>query len=167
VSQVIVPKKWELYGRTSFVFGHFRNSYEYAPGVKWYIVGNHQALQVGRRCFSGCSTSEVAATLFVRRSRPITDKAGSSQLSPKMKRSGETFASVRSTSRVLPSPTGRSGLERHVSPCQKGETLNLWLKDAMRTLQKPQCGPRQRPSSGIYTKTTGTIPQNSMIFIAV
>jgi len=27
----VVPKKWELYGRTSFVFGQFRNSYEYAP----------------------------------------------------------------------------------------------------------------------------------------
>jgi hypothetical protein len=28
VSQFIVPKKWEVYGRTSFVFGQFRNSYE-------------------------------------------------------------------------------------------------------------------------------------------
>jgi len=36
VSQFIVPKKWELYGRTSFVFGQFGNSYEYAPGFKWY-----------------------------------------------------------------------------------------------------------------------------------
>jgi hypothetical protein len=42
VSQFIVPKKWELYGRTSFVFGQLRNSYEYAPGVKWYFVGSHR-----------------------------------------------------------------------------------------------------------------------------
>jgi hypothetical protein len=44
VSQFVVPRKWELYGRTSFVFGQFRNSYEYAPGVKWYPVRNHRAL---------------------------------------------------------------------------------------------------------------------------
>jgi hypothetical protein len=34
VSQFVVPKKWELYGRTSLVFGQFRDSYEYAPGIK-------------------------------------------------------------------------------------------------------------------------------------
>jgi hypothetical protein len=27
VSQFVVPKKWELFGRTSFIFGQFRNSY--------------------------------------------------------------------------------------------------------------------------------------------
>jgi hypothetical protein len=42
VSQFAVPKKWELYGRTSFVFGQFRNSYEYAPGIKWYPLNNHR-----------------------------------------------------------------------------------------------------------------------------
>ncbi len=43
VSQFVVPKKWELYGRTSFVFGQFRNSYEYAPGIKWYPLHyNHR-----------------------------------------------------------------------------------------------------------------------------
>jgi len=42
VSQFVVPKKWELYGRTSFIFGQFRNSYEYAPGVKWYPLNNHR-----------------------------------------------------------------------------------------------------------------------------
>jgi hypothetical protein len=35
LSQFIVPKRVEAYGRTSFVFGQFRNSYEYAPGLKW------------------------------------------------------------------------------------------------------------------------------------
>jgi len=47
VSQFVVPKKWEVYGRTSMVFGQFRNSYEYAPGVKWYIAGNHRVYLVG------------------------------------------------------------------------------------------------------------------------
>jgi hypothetical protein len=42
LSKFVIPKKWELYGRTSFVFGQFANSYEYAPGVKWYIVPNHR-----------------------------------------------------------------------------------------------------------------------------
>jgi hypothetical protein len=42
VSQFVVPKKWELYGRTSFIFGQFGNSYEYAPGVKWYPLDNHR-----------------------------------------------------------------------------------------------------------------------------
>lgn len=44
VAQFVVPKKWELYGRTSFVFGQFRNSYEYAPGVKWYPLGSHLSI---------------------------------------------------------------------------------------------------------------------------
>jgi hypothetical protein len=32
----------EVYGRTSFVFGQFNTSYEYAPGVKWYPLHNHR-----------------------------------------------------------------------------------------------------------------------------
>jgi len=47
LSKFVVPKKWELYGRTSFVFGQFRNSYEYAGGVKWYPVRNHRVWIVG------------------------------------------------------------------------------------------------------------------------
>ena len=84
VGGFVVPKKWEVYGRTSFVFGQFRNSYEYAPGIKWYPLHNNhrvwvvaeglricqfsgmrrsllhttQGLTVGRQCFSGCSISE-------------------------------------------------------------------------------------------------------------
>jgi hypothetical protein len=41
LSQFVLPKRLELYGRTSFVFGQFRNSYEYAPGVKWYLLPNN------------------------------------------------------------------------------------------------------------------------------
>jgi hypothetical protein len=47
VGAFVVPKKWELYGRASFVFGQFRNSYEYAPGVKWYPLRNHRVYVVG------------------------------------------------------------------------------------------------------------------------
>jgi hypothetical protein len=41
-SAFVVPKKWEVYGRTSFVFGQFGNSYEYAPGLKWYPLQDHR-----------------------------------------------------------------------------------------------------------------------------
>jgi hypothetical protein len=47
LSEFVVPKKWEVYGRTSFVFGQFGNSYEYAPGIKWYPVGTHRVWLVG------------------------------------------------------------------------------------------------------------------------
>jgi len=39
VSQFVVPKKWEVYGRTSLVFGRFRNSYGVRPGRQ---VVSHQ-----------------------------------------------------------------------------------------------------------------------------
>ena len=42
ISTFAVPKKLELYGRTSFVFGQFGNSYEYAPGIKWYFLRDHR-----------------------------------------------------------------------------------------------------------------------------
>lgn len=43
ISQFVIPKRLELYGRTSFIFGQFRNSYEYAPGIKWYLLPrNHR-----------------------------------------------------------------------------------------------------------------------------
>jgi len=44
ISQFAVPKRLELYGRTSFIFGQFRNSYEYAPGVKWYLIPNNHRI---------------------------------------------------------------------------------------------------------------------------
>lgn len=36
----VLPKKLELYGRTSFVFGEFRTSNEYAVGANWHPLGN-------------------------------------------------------------------------------------------------------------------------------
>jgi hypothetical protein len=41
-SYFVIPKKLMLYGRGSGVVGHFGNSYEFAPGFKWYFVGNHR-----------------------------------------------------------------------------------------------------------------------------
>jgi hypothetical protein len=38
----VVQRKLELYGRTSFVFGQFGNSHEYAPGFKWHFVPDHR-----------------------------------------------------------------------------------------------------------------------------
>ena len=84
VRAFVVPKKWELCGRASFVLSRFRNSYEYAPGVEMVSIRNHRVvcrrgrsanrqvslfprsllhttrvLPGGRQCFSGCSTSDV------------------------------------------------------------------------------------------------------------
>jgi hypothetical protein len=47
VRKFVVPRKWEVYGRTSFVFGQFGNSYEYAGGLKWYLVNNHRVWLMG------------------------------------------------------------------------------------------------------------------------
>jgi hypothetical protein len=54
-------KKWELYGRTSLVFGQFRNSYEYAPGVKWYPLRNRRVYIVGEglRIFNSPAASII------------------------------------------------------------------------------------------------------------
>ena len=42
VSKFIVPRRWEVYGRTSWIFGQFNTSYEWAPGIKYYLVPNHR-----------------------------------------------------------------------------------------------------------------------------
>ena len=42
LSAFVVPRKWELYGRTSYVFGQFGNSHEYAGGFKWYPVRDYR-----------------------------------------------------------------------------------------------------------------------------
>jgi hypothetical protein len=34
----VIPKKLQLYGRGSAVFGQFGNSHEYAGGFKWYFL---------------------------------------------------------------------------------------------------------------------------------
>src|SRR5215203_5721435 len=38
VGKFVIPKKLMVYGRGSQVFGQFRNSYEYAGGVKWHFL---------------------------------------------------------------------------------------------------------------------------------
>ena len=47
LSAFVVPRKWELYGRTSYVFGQFGNSHEYAGGFKWYPVRDYRVRLVG------------------------------------------------------------------------------------------------------------------------
>jgi hypothetical protein len=47
LSQFIVPRKVELYARTSYIFGQFGNSHEWAGGFKWYPVRNHRVWLVG------------------------------------------------------------------------------------------------------------------------
>jgi hypothetical protein len=37
-SYFVTPRKLEVYGRGSMVFGEFNDSWEYAAGVKWYFV---------------------------------------------------------------------------------------------------------------------------------
>ena len=61
VAKFVVPRRLEVYGRTSFVFGQFRNSYEYAPGVKWYPLNNHRVWVVaeGLRIFNSPVTSII------------------------------------------------------------------------------------------------------------
>jgi hypothetical protein len=55
----VIPKKLELFGRTSAVFGHFNNSWEYAAGFKLHFVQDHrvwftgEALRVHRSPFGG------------------------------------------------------------------------------------------------------------------
>jgi hypothetical protein len=34
----VIPRKPEVYGRGSMVFGQFRDSWEAAGGVKWYFL---------------------------------------------------------------------------------------------------------------------------------
>jgi hypothetical protein len=38
VGKFVIPKKLILYGRTSYVFGQFNNSSEYAGGFKWHFL---------------------------------------------------------------------------------------------------------------------------------
>jgi hypothetical protein len=47
VGYFIAPKKWELYARTSAVFGQFGDSYEYAAGFKWFFVPNYRVWLTG------------------------------------------------------------------------------------------------------------------------
>jgi hypothetical protein len=62
----IVPKKLMIYGRGSAVFGEFRNSHEYAGGVKWHFLPterlwlNAEVMRVQRVPYSGGFTPYTA-----------------------------------------------------------------------------------------------------------
>jgi hypothetical protein len=43
----VIPQKCELYARTSFVFGAFRDSHEYCVGFNWYPLENRGVRVVG------------------------------------------------------------------------------------------------------------------------
>ena len=62
----ISPKKIQLYGCGSWVFGHFNNSAEYGGGVRWYFLPterlwlNAELLHVNRAPYSGAFTPYTA-----------------------------------------------------------------------------------------------------------
>jgi hypothetical protein len=62
VSYFLVPRKWEVYGRTGKVYGEFGDSSEYAGGVKWYFVNseriwlNAELMNVKKAPYSGTFT---------------------------------------------------------------------------------------------------------------
>ena len=43
----VVPKKFEVYERASFVYGQFRNSNEYGTGIRWYPVKTYRVWLMG------------------------------------------------------------------------------------------------------------------------
>lgn len=64
--QFVVPKKLMLYVRGSAVYGHFRDSHEYAGGVKWHFLPterlwlNAELMRVMRAPYSGGFTPYTA-----------------------------------------------------------------------------------------------------------
>jgi len=62
----VVPKKLELYGRGSMVFGQFRNSSEVGGGVRWYFLPterlwlNGEILRVNHSPYGGAFTPYTA-----------------------------------------------------------------------------------------------------------
>ena len=62
VSQFVIPKKLMIYGRGSQVFGQFRDSWEFAGGVKWHPLPterfwvNGELMKVNRAPYSGAFT---------------------------------------------------------------------------------------------------------------
>ena len=47
LNQFVVPKRFEVYGRGSFVYGQFRNSNEYGFGLRFYPVHSYRAWLAG------------------------------------------------------------------------------------------------------------------------
>jgi len=47
LNDFVVPKRFEVYGRGSFVFGQFRNSNEYVAGIRYYPVDSYRVWLAG------------------------------------------------------------------------------------------------------------------------
>ena len=66
VGYFIVPKKWMLYGRGSWVHGQFGDSHESGGGVKWHFIPterlwlNGEVFRVDRAPYSGAFTPYTA-----------------------------------------------------------------------------------------------------------
>ena len=64
--QFVLKKKVQLYGRTSAVFGEFRNSSEYGGGVRWYFLPterlwlNAELIRVNHSPYGGAFTPYTA-----------------------------------------------------------------------------------------------------------
>ena len=62
----VIPKKLQLYGRGSQVFGEFKNSSEYGGGVRWYFLPtermwlNAELIKVNHAPYSGAFTPYTA-----------------------------------------------------------------------------------------------------------
>jgi len=62
----VIPKKVQLYGRGSAVFGHFRNSSEYGAGARWYFLRtermwlNAELIKVNHAPYTGAFTPYTA-----------------------------------------------------------------------------------------------------------
>jgi hypothetical protein len=62
----VIPRKLQLYGRTSHVFGYFRNSSEYGGGARWYFLPterlwlNPEVLKVNGAPYNGAFTPYTA-----------------------------------------------------------------------------------------------------------
>jgi hypothetical protein len=62
----VVPRKLQLYGRTSQVFGQFGDSSEYGGGARWYFLAtervwlNPELLKVNKAPYSGTFTPYTA-----------------------------------------------------------------------------------------------------------
>ncbi len=65
-SHFVIPKKLLVYAKSSQVFGHFGNSYEYAGGVKWHFLPterlwlNFEMMRVNKSPYSGAFTPYTA-----------------------------------------------------------------------------------------------------------
>jgi hypothetical protein len=64
--QFVIPKKLQIYGRGSAVFGEFRNSSEYGGGVRWYFLPterlwlNAELMRINHAPYSGAFTPYTA-----------------------------------------------------------------------------------------------------------